>query len=69
MALAAYLGIEVKHAMRKQVIKNTLIDRLVTEDLLDEECLKNKVEILDSSDELPKLQIQEQERRERFKIE
>ena len=76
MALAAYFGIQVKHAMRKQEIKNMLIDRLVADDLLDEECLENKVEILDSLDsavklkqleiqreiELAKLQMQEQER-------
>ena len=61
MALAAYLGIEVEHALRKQVIKNTLIE-LVTDDLLGEECLENKVEILDSSDAAVKskqLEIQE----------
>ena len=38
MALAAHFGIEVKHTMRKQVIKNTLNDRLVADDLLNEEC-------------------------------
>ena len=51
--------------------------------MLDEECLENKVEILDSSDvavklkqleiqekiELAKLQMQEQERQERLKTE
>ena len=76
MALAAYLGIQVKHAMRKQEIKNVLIDHLVADDLLDKECLDNKVESLDRSDsavklkqlkiqkviELVKLQMQEQER-------
>ena len=69
------LYLEVKHALRKQEITNMLIDRLVADDLLDEECLENKVEILDSSDpaiklkqlesqekiELAKLQMQEQE--------
>ncbi|PIK60809.1 hypothetical protein BSL78_02290 [Apostichopus japonicus] len=83
MALAVYLEIEVKHAMRKQVIKNTLIDRLVADDLLDEECLENKVEILDSSDsalklkqleiqkevEMTKLKIEEQERKEKLDLE
>ena len=78
MALAAYFGIQLKHALRNQEIKNMLIDLLVTDDLLDEECLENKVEILDSSDaavklkqleiqgkiELAKLHMQEQERQE-----
>ena len=36
MALAQYLEIQVIHAMRKQVIENILIDRLVDDDLLDE---------------------------------
>ena len=55
MALATYLGMEVKHAMRKQEIKNMLIHRLVADDLLDQECLDNKADILDSSDSAVKL--------------
>ena len=83
MTLAKELNLDVKHAIRKQKIKNILIDRLVADDLLDEEYLENKVEILDSWDatvklkqlkiqemiELAKLQMQEQERQERLKIE
>ena len=75
MTLVAYFGIQVKHAMRKQEIKKMLIDRLVADDFLDEECLENKIEILDSLDsavnfkqleiqreiELAKLQMHEQE--------
>ena len=62
MTLAKELNLDVKHVMRKQEIKNILIDRLVADDLLDEECLENKVEILDSSDaavKLKQLEIQE----------
>ncbi|XP_071824592.1 uncharacterized protein [Apostichopus japonicus] len=72
MALAVYLEIEVKHAMRKQVIKNTLIDRLVADDLLDEKCLENKVEILDSSDsavKLKQLEIQKEIEMTRLEME
>ena len=43
MALATYLEIDVKHDMRKQLIKNMLIARLVADVLLDEECLENKI--------------------------
>ena len=35
MTLAKELNLDVKHAMRKQEIKNMLIDRLVDDDLLD----------------------------------
>ena len=63
MVLATYLLIGLKHAMRKQEIKNMLIDRLVSDDLLDKECLDNKVEILDSSNSAVKLkQIRNAER-------
>ena len=55
MALATLLEIDVKHAMRKQVIKNMLINRLVADDSLNKECLENKIEILDSSDSAVKL--------------
>ena len=69
MALATYLGIEVKHSMRKPVIKNMLIDHLVADDLLDEECLENKIEILDSSDSAVKLkQLEIQEKIEMAKL-
>ena len=83
MTLAAYLEIDVKHAMRKQVIKNMLIDRLVTDDLLGQECLENKIEILDSSDsaiklkqleiqkelEMAKLQIEQEQLQHKLQIE
>ena len=83
MALAAYFGIQVKHAMRKQAIKNMLFDRLVADNFLDEESSENKIEILDSSDsavklqqlgiqkeiELAKLQMQEQESQEKLHLE
>ena len=82
MSLAEYYGIEVKHYMRKQIIKNKLIDHLVEEDLLGEECLERKVEIDDGSDslvklkqlelkeklEMMKLQMEENERMEKLKI-
>ena len=47
MSLAQFFEIEVKHYMRKQIIKNKLIDHLVEEDLFGEECLERKVEIDD----------------------
>ena len=47
MLLANYFEISVKHAMRKQVIKNVLIDRLVSDDLFDESILDNKIEMDD----------------------
>ena len=83
MALAQYLELEVKHAMRKQVIKNILIDRLVDDDLLDQFYLEEKVDLQDESDstaklkqleiqreiELAKLQMQEEERKEKLQLE
>ena len=45
MALAQYVELQVKHTMRKQVIKNILIDRLVDDDLLDEFYLEEKVDL------------------------
>ena len=68
----------------KKSIKNMLIDCLVADDFLDEECLENKIiEILDSLDsavklkqleiqreiELAKLQMKEQERQHKLEIE
>ena len=50
MLLAEFCELEVKHSMRKQIIKNKLIDHLVEEDLLGEECLERKVEIDDGTD-------------------
>ena len=43
MTLATCLEIEVKYAMRKQVIRNMLIDHLVAEDFLGQECLDYKL--------------------------
>ena len=50
MILAKSLNLEVKHAMRKQMIKNMLIDRLVEDDLLGEFDLGNKTDLDDGSD-------------------
>ena len=50
MTLAKELNLDVKHAMRKQEIKNMLIDRLVDDDVLDGFCLDHKVLIDDGSD-------------------
>ena len=69
--------------MRKQVIKNILIDRLVDDDLLDQFYLEEKVDFQDESDstvklkqleiqkeiELAKLQMQEEERKEKLQLE
>ncbi len=50
MLLANYLEISFKHSMRKQVIKNVLIDRLVDDDLFDDSVLDNKSEMDDDSE-------------------
>ena len=50
MTLAKELKLDVKRAMRKQEIKNMLIDRLVADDLLDGFCLDDKVIVDDGSD-------------------
>ena len=55
MSLAQFYELEVKHSMRKQIIKNKLIDHLVEEDLLGEECSERKVDIDDGSDSAVKL--------------
>ena len=44
MTLAQFFDLDVKHAMRKQAIKNMLIDRLVEDDLLEEFCLESKID-------------------------
>ena len=73
MALAQYLDLEVKHAMRKQVIKNILIDRLVEDDLLDEFDLDNKIEIeddgADSAVKLKRLELQQEMEMAKLKLE
>ena len=83
MTLAKELKFDVKHAMRKQEIKNMLIDRLVDDDLLDSFKLDNKVLIDDGTDnavklkqleiqkeiELAKLQMQQQELDARLQME
>ena len=60
MSLAKYLDLDVKHAMRKQVIKNMLIDSLVEDDLLDEFDLDNKIDVEGSDTKFKELQIKEQ---------
>ena len=72
MLLAQFCGLDVKHYMRKQIIKNKLIDHLVEEDLLGEECLERKVEIDDGTDSLVKLkqlEIQREIQMEKLKLE
>ena len=80
MTLAKESNLDVKHAMRKQEIKNMLIDRLVDDDVLDAFCLDHKVLVDDGTDnavklkqleiqkeiEFAKLKMQEQERKERL---
>ena len=69
MALAQYLELQVQHAMRKQVIKNILIDRLVDDDLLDEFYLEEKVDLQDESDSAVKLkQLEIQKEMEMAKL-
>ena len=64
LALAQYLNVEVKHAMRKQEIKNILIVRLVEDDLLDGFYLDHKVLIdhgsADNAVKLKQLDIQKE---------
>ena len=50
ITLAKELNLDVKHAMRKQEIRNMLIDRLVDDDLLDSFNLDNKVLVDDGLD-------------------
>ena len=70
MALAQYLELEVKHARRKQVIKNILIDRLVDDELLDQFYLEEKVDLQDESDSAFKLkQLEIQKEMEMAKME
>ena len=73
MALAQYLDLQVKHAMRKQEITNKLIDRLVEDDLLDEFDLDNKIEIeddgADSAVKLKRLELQQEMELAKLKLE
>ena len=83
MTLAKELKLDVKHAMRKQEIKNMLIDRLVADDLLDGFCLDDKVLIDDGSYnavklkhleiekemEMAKLHLEQKQREERLAFE
>ena len=62
MSLAQYLELEVKHAMRKQVIKNMLIDRLVEDDIWDESYLDNKIDMDDVTDNAIKLKQMEMQK-------
>ena len=69
MTLAKESNLDVKHAMRKQEIKNMLIDRLVDDDLLDSFNLDNKVLIDDASDSAVKLkQLEIQKEMEMAKL-
>ena len=69
MTLAKHLNLEVKHAMRKQVIKNMLIDRLVEDDLLSEFDLDNKIDLDDGADSAVKLkQLEFQQEMEMAKL-
>ena len=73
MTLAMHLNLQVKHAMRKQEIKNKLIDRLVEDDLLDEFDLDNKIEIeddgADSAVKLKRLELQQEIEMTKLKLE
>ena len=42
MVLAQCLQSDVKHAMRKAIIKNLLIDRLEEDEIFEEDCLEKK---------------------------
>ncbi|VDI47747.1 Hypothetical predicted protein [Mytilus galloprovincialis] len=46
--LAKHLKLDFKVSMRKQIIKNLVIDKLVDSEILDEEALELKVETVDS---------------------
>ena len=72
MNLAKYLNLDVKHAMRKQEIKNMLIDRLVEDDLLDQFDLDNKIEIEDGADsavKIKQLELQQEMEMAKLKLE
>ena len=69
MTLAKELKLDVKHAMRKQEIKNMLIDRLVDDDVLDGFCLDHKVLVDDGSESTVKLkQLEIQKEMEMAKL-
>ena len=69
MSLAKELKLDVKHAMRKQEIKNMLIDRLLDDDVLDGFCLDHKVLVDDSSESTVKLkQLEIQKEMEMAKL-
>ena len=62
MVLAQSLGLDVKHAVRKPFIKIMLIDRLVEDEIFEEDYLEKKVDIDDGSDSAVKLKLEIQSR-------
>ena len=72
MTLAKSLNLDVKHAIRKQEIKNILIDHLVDDDVWDGFCLDHKVLIDDGTDnavKLKQLEIQKEMELARLQLE
>ena len=49
--IAKYYGLEVDQKMKKQEIKNLVIDALVEENILDQTCLEKKVEVESKKEE------------------
>ena len=67
--MTMYLNLGVRHAMRKQDIKNMLINRLVDDDFLGEFYLDNMVDIGEASDSAVKLkQLEIQKEMEMLKL-
>ena len=73
MLLAKYLDLETKQSMRKNVVKNILIDRLVEDDFLDNSYLENKIELEDPdsniSVKLKRLEIEREIELKKLKLE
>ena len=61
MSLAKYFNLDVRHSMRKQIIKNLLIDHMVNEEIFGEECLENKIETEDEFDTTSALKLKQLE--------
>ena len=57
MKLAKHFGLEAKHAMRKQIIKNNLIKTLVQEDVWDQSYL-DKIEEVQEQGESDCIQVE-----------
>ena len=68
MKLAKHFGLEAKHAMRKQVIKNNLIKTLVQEDVWDDSYLE-RIQAVQEQGESDAFKLKELEIQKELEIE